>query len=157
MIHPQRFVWTTVYMKFSLDKNFAKPSNLCIAEILNFRQCSKDRHILYVIINAGQKIRIIKISPMRADGEISKIFLLAKIWYTAWRLKWQDYSHFHCIETTLHVMLTSSQVLTERKSFETVVRSSLPAMVDPRVVSVALELPLLPSVALTLSLLSSVV
>lgn len=73
-----------------------------------------------------------------------------------WRLKWQDYSHFQGIETALHVMLTSSQVLTERKSFETVVRSSLLAMVDPRVVSVALELPLLPSVALGLTLLSSV-
>ena len=54
-------------------------------------------------------------------------------------------------------VLTSSQVLTERKSFDTVVRSSLPAMVDPRVVSVALELPLLPSEALGLSLVSSVV
>ena len=54
-------------------------------------------------------------------------------------------------------ILTSSQVLTERKSFETVVRSSLPAMVDPRVVNVALELSLLPAVALGLSLFSSVV
>ena len=35
--------------KFSLDKNFAKPSYLCIAETfseINFRQCSKGRHIL---------------------------------------------------------------------------------------------------------------
>ena len=45
-----------------------------------------------------------------------------------------------------NVWLTSSQVLTERKSFETVVRSSLLAMVDPRVVSVALGLVLLSSV-----------
>lgn len=74
-----------------------------------------------------------------------------------WILKSLDSSHFQGIETTLQVMLTSSQVLTERKSFETVVRSSLLTMVDPRVVSVALELPLLPSVALGLSLLSSVV
>ena len=51
------------------------------------------------------------------------------------------------------MLLTSSQVLTERKSFEAVVRSSLPDMVDPRVVSVALELPLLPFVALELPLL----
>ena len=65
-------------------------------------------------------------------------------------------SKFWGIETTLYyVVLTSSQVLTERKSFEAVVRSSLPAMVDPRVVSVALELPLLPSVALELPLLPS--
>ena len=61
--------------KSSLDKNFANPRYLCIAEILggiNFRQCSKDRHIFYVIINTGQKIHVIKISPMRADGEIGK-------------------------------------------------------------------------------------
>ena len=63
--------------------------------------------------------------------------------------------HFHYI--ILSLVLTSSQVLTERKSFETVVRSSLPAMVEPRVVSVVLELSLLPLVALGLSLLSSVV
>ena len=37
-------------------------------------------------------------------------------------------------------MLTSSEVLTERKSFETVVRSVLPGGVDPRVVSVVLGL-----------------
>ena len=53
------------------------------------------------------------------------------------------------------MLLTSSQVLTERKTFEAVVRSSLPDMVDSRVVSVALELPLLPSVALELPLLPS--
>ena len=33
----------TIYTKVSLDKNFAKPSYLCIE---NFRQCSKGRHIL---------------------------------------------------------------------------------------------------------------
>ena len=68
--------------KFSLDKNFAEPSYLCIAEIfggINFRQCGKGHHILCVIINTGQKIHVIKISPMRADGEIGKNFLLAKI------------------------------------------------------------------------------
>ena len=57
--------------KFSLDKNFTKPSYLCIAEIfggINFRQCSKGRHILNVIINTGQKIRAIKTLPIRADG-----------------------------------------------------------------------------------------
>ena len=44
-----------------------------------FHQCGKGRHILNVIINMGQKIRAIKISPMRADGEIGKNFLLVKI------------------------------------------------------------------------------
>ena len=49
--------------KFSLDKNFAKPRYLCIVEIsggINFRQCSKGRNILYVIINKGQKNSRIK-------------------------------------------------------------------------------------------------
>ena len=55
---------------------------LLIAEIfggINFRQCGKGCHILYVIINTRQKICMIKISPMRADGEIGENFLLAKI------------------------------------------------------------------------------
>ena len=68
--------------KFSLEKNFANPSYLCIAEIfggINFRQCDKGRHILNVIINMAQKIRAIKILPMKADGEIGENFLLAKI------------------------------------------------------------------------------
>ena len=60
--------------KFSLDKNFAKPSYLCIAEIFYGCQCGKGCHILYVIIKTGQKIHMIKISPMQADGEIGKIF-----------------------------------------------------------------------------------
>ena len=61
--------------KFSLDKNFTKPSYLCIAEIfggINFRQCSKGRHILNVIINIGQKICAIKILPIRTDGQIGE-------------------------------------------------------------------------------------
>ena len=44
--------------KFLLDINFTKPSYLCITELfggINFRQCGKGRHILYVIINTGQK------------------------------------------------------------------------------------------------------
>ena len=68
--------------KFSLDKNFTKPSYLCIAEIfggIHFRQCCKGHHILNVIINTGQTIRAIKISPIKANGEIGKNFLLAKI------------------------------------------------------------------------------
>ena len=66
--------------KFSLDKNFSKPSYLCVAEIfggINFRQCSKGQRS--VIINAGQKIHAIKIWPIRTDGEIDKNFLLVKI------------------------------------------------------------------------------
>ena len=43
---------------------------------INFRQCGKGRHILYVIIYTGQKK--INFSPMRAGGEISESFLLAK-------------------------------------------------------------------------------
>ena len=65
--------------KFSLDKNFTKPSYLCIAEVfsgINFRQCGKGHHILNVIINTGHAIKIL---PIRADGEIGKNFLLAKI------------------------------------------------------------------------------
>ena len=60
--------WKRMYMyipyymtKFSLDKNFAKPTYLCIAEVfggINFRQCSKGRHILNVIINTGQNFRV---------------------------------------------------------------------------------------------------
>ena len=52
-----------------------------------FRQCSKGRHILYAIIahidyvtymiydaifNAGQKIRVIKFSSMRAGGKLGE-------------------------------------------------------------------------------------
>ena len=44
-----------------------------------FSPCGKGCHILYVIINTGQKIRVIKISPIRASGEIGENFLLAKI------------------------------------------------------------------------------
>ena len=70
------------YDKIFAGQNFAKPSYLCIAEIFsetNFCQCSKGCHILNVIINTGQKIHAIKISPRRADGEIGESFLLAKI------------------------------------------------------------------------------
>ena len=74
--------------KFSLDKHFANPSYPCITEIftgINFRQCGKGRHILCVIINTGQKIHRIKISPMQAGGEIGETFLLAKIFsYTVY-------------------------------------------------------------------------
>ena len=67
--------------KFLLDKNFAKPSYLCIAEIfsgINFRQYGKGHYILNVI-NTGQNICAIKILPIRADGKIGENFLLVKI------------------------------------------------------------------------------
>ena len=65
-----------------LDKNFSKPRYLCILEIfngINFHQCSRGHHILYVIINTGKKSLRIKISAMRAGGKIGENFLLAKI------------------------------------------------------------------------------
>ena len=71
-------------------KIFTKPSYLCTAETfsgINFRRCCKGHHILYVIINTGQNICVIKISPMRADGESGKNFPQAKIsTYTTLRI-----------------------------------------------------------------------
>ena len=74
-----RFI-NTVYVKIFAWQKFRQP-HLRIAEIfggINFHQCGKGHHILYVITNTGQKIRVIKISPMRADGEIGEKFLHAK-------------------------------------------------------------------------------
>ena len=44
-----------------------------------FWPCGKDHHRLYEIVNMGQEICGIKISPMRAGGEKGKNFLHAKI------------------------------------------------------------------------------
>ena len=47
----------------------------CITEIfhrIKFHPCGEDHHRHYVIINIGQKIHSIKISPMRAGGEKRK-------------------------------------------------------------------------------------
>ena len=44
--------------KFLLDINFTKLGYLCIAEVfggINFHQYGKGRHMLYVIVNTGQK------------------------------------------------------------------------------------------------------
>ena len=41
--------------KFSLVINFAEPSNLALQKGVNFRPCGKDHHMLYAIINVGQK------------------------------------------------------------------------------------------------------
>lgn len=41
---------------------------------INFRQRGIGRHILYAVINTGQKN-----SPMRAGGKVGEIFFLAKI------------------------------------------------------------------------------
>ena len=68
--------------KFSLGKNFTKPSYHCITEIfigINFCQCGKGCHIFNVILNIGQKTLRIKILPMRTGGEISENSLLAII------------------------------------------------------------------------------
>ncbi len=43
---------------------------------INFHQYSKGRDILYAVISRGQKISVIKASPMRVGGEI--VFLLMK-------------------------------------------------------------------------------
>jgi hypothetical protein len=53
-----------------------------------FRQCGKGCHILYVKINAEQKVRMTKNSPMRADREIGESFLLAKVYGTLKTLAW---------------------------------------------------------------------
>ena len=45
---------------------------------INFYQCGKGRHILYIIINTGQKI-VENFSPMTTGGEIGEIVLLVKI------------------------------------------------------------------------------
>ena len=66
---------------FRLINILPSSANLCIAEVfdgINFCQCVKGRHILYVIINTGQRIHLISISPVRADGEIDENFLLPK-------------------------------------------------------------------------------
>ena len=68
--------------KFSLDKSFAKPSYLCVVENFrgnNFRQSGKGRHILYAIFNTGQRVSVMKFSPMRAGEESDKNFPLVKI------------------------------------------------------------------------------
>ena len=74
-----------IHENFRLTNIFAKPNYHCIAEIfggINFRKCSKGHHIFDIMINTGQKN-----SPMRADGEISEKFLLAKIsTYTVFKL-----------------------------------------------------------------------
>ena len=66
----------TVYVKIFTPQKFCL--YLCIAEIfsrINFRKCGKGHHnILLVIINTGQKNCMVKISPMRADGEYFRIY-----------------------------------------------------------------------------------
>ena len=67
-------------MKFLLDKNFVKPSYLCITEKVckkTFANAVKVAiSILYAIFNTGQKIGMIKFSPIRTGVEN---FLLVKI------------------------------------------------------------------------------
>jgi hypothetical protein len=61
-------------------KNFAKPSNLCITEGINFCQCGKDCHDSMESL-AEDKIlnSVIKFSAMRAGGDIGKYFLLVNL------------------------------------------------------------------------------
>ena len=66
----ENFHWTKISPIPAITEIFAG---------INFRQCGNGRHIFCVIMNTGQKIRGIKISPMQAGGEIGEIFLLAKI------------------------------------------------------------------------------
>ena len=57
-----------------------KYMHLCIIEKLvekNLHQCGKGHHILFVIFSSRQKFSVL---PMRADGKIGEIFLLAKIY-----------------------------------------------------------------------------
>ena len=66
--------------KFSLAKNFAKPRYLYIAELfggINFRQCDKGHHILYVIINTGQKFMDKKFRQREQVAKLAKIFTYA--------------------------------------------------------------------------------
>ena len=68
--------------EFSLDRNFAKPSHLCIVEKKlrkNFHQCGKGHHILYAVFNTGQKIRMIKILANESRWRNWQKFL--RIWY----------------------------------------------------------------------------
>ena len=75
------YTWT----HYLLDKNFTKPSYLGRKSSWKmFCQCGKGCYILYAIFNTRQKIIVIRILPMRADGKIGKKFLLAKflcMWY----------------------------------------------------------------------------
>ena len=69
--------------KFLLEKNFAKPTYLRIAETffcMKFIcQCGKDRHIVYVISNAGERICRYKLSP-RVGGEVCHLDKLCIDW-----------------------------------------------------------------------------
>ena len=87
---PQWLQWSTPYHIIVIRSRipYTTKQKLCQAQLPlycrnirwnKYHQCSKGCHILNVIINTGKKIGAIKISPIRADGEISKNFLLAKI------------------------------------------------------------------------------
>ena len=69
---------TPYSQKFSLDKNFAKPSYLSVAKILsgiNFANAVKVAISSMQSLILDQKITI-KFSSMRAGGEIGENFLL---------------------------------------------------------------------------------
>ena len=88
----------TVYVKIFAWQNFCQPQIPLYCRNIwgnKFRQCSEGHHILYVIINTGQKNLCGKISPMRADGEIGKNFLLAKISAYTVCTSMLSYTQFH--------------------------------------------------------------
>ena len=73
----------TTELKIFAGENFAKPSYLRIAEtffcVKFICQCGKDRHIVYVISNAGEKICRYKLSP-RAGGKVCHLDKLCIDW-----------------------------------------------------------------------------
>ena len=86
--------WEEYSIQYRIREKFRQPQiPLYCRNIggINFCQCGKGRHILYVIINTGQKIHVIKISPMRADGKIGENFLLVKI--SAYGILYPTYVH----------------------------------------------------------------
>ena len=66
---------STVIQHFRWTKILPTPASAEIFSGINFGRCSKGCHILNIIINTGQKIRAIKISPTRADSKIGEKFL----------------------------------------------------------------------------------
>ena len=61
------------------DKYFAKPSYLCIAEIFGGISFANVVKVTISSLTQDKKIRVIKISPMRANGEIGESFHIYNI------------------------------------------------------------------------------
>ena len=56
----------------TLEKSFAKPSYIYIAETLHriYHHCGKGCHIVYVINNTGEEFHGYKVLPMREGSKI---------------------------------------------------------------------------------------